>query len=140
MFEALRRGDKVLFDTAATRFKRSIEVFWDDVYGGMLAALEDVDKNIWTTSKSLWLQEEILIATMCIYEQTGEQWAKDWFSKQYTYVRSTYPLKPHGHAIWQLSGDRKVTYVERATRVGNFHRPRHLMTNILALDRMIAKA
>ncbi|MFC1541821.1 AGE family epimerase/isomerase [Candidatus Latescibacterota bacterium] len=140
MFEALRRNDKALFDTAATRFKRSIEVFWDDVYGGMLAGLDHVDRNVWTVSKSLWLQEEILIATMCVYEHTGEQWAKDWFSKQYSYVRSTYPLKPHGYPIWQLSGDRKVTYVERATRVGNFHHPRHLMTNIQALDRMMGKA
>ena len=139
MFEAVRRGDKVLFDTAATRLKRSIEVFWDDVYGGMLAGLEHVDKNIWTTSKSLWLQEEILIAAMYVYEHTGAQWAKEWFNKQYTYVRNTYPLKPRGHAIWNLYGDRKMAYVERATRVGNFHHPRHLMINIQALDRMMAR-
>lgn len=137
MFEAIRRGDKTLFNTAAERFKRSIEVFWDDVYGGMLAGLEHVDKNIWETSKSLWLQEEILIGTLSTYEHTGAQWAKDWFEKQYTYVRETYPLKPHGHALWQLYGDRKVTYLERATRVGNFHHPRHLMINLQALDRMI---
>lgn len=137
MFEAIRRGDKTLFNTAAERFKRSIEVFWDDVYGGMLAGLEHVDKNIWETSKSLWLQEEILIGTLSAYEHTGAQWAKDWFEKQYTYVRETYPLKSHGHALWQLYGDRKVTYLERATRVGNFHHPRHLMINIQALDRMI---
>jgi len=137
MFEAIRRGDKTLFNTAAERFKRSIEVFWDDVYGGMLAGLEHVDKNIWETSKSLWLQEEILIGTLSAYEHTGAQWAKDWFEKQYTYVRETYPLKSHGHALWQLYGDRKVTYLERATRVGNFHHPRHLMINLQALDRMI---
>ena len=137
MFEAIRRGDKTLFNTAAERFKRSIEVFWDDVYGGMLAGLEHVDKNIWETSKSLWLQEEILIGTLSTYEHTGAQWAKDWFEKQYTYVRETYPLKSHGHALWQLYGDRKVTYLERATRVGNFHHPRHLMINLQALDRMI---
>ena len=74
MFEALRRKDNNLFETAAQRLKRSMEVFWDDIYDGMLAGLDHVDKNIWNISKSLWLQEEILIGTLHIIEHSGHQW------------------------------------------------------------------
>ncbi len=139
MFEVLRRGEKTLFDTAAERLKQSLEVFWDDVYGGMMAGLDHVDKYIWNTNKSLWLQEEVLIGTMCIFEHTGAEWAQEWYSKLYTYVRDKFPLKQYGYPIWNLYGDRKMTFVEKATRVGNFHHPRHLMINIQALDRMIAR-
>ena len=139
MFEAARRNDKNLFETAALRLKRSIEVFWDDVYGGMLAGLNHVDRNIWGVSKSLWLQEEILIGTMFIVEHVGYQWAKDWYSKMYTYVLDKFSLKQYGYPIWMLYGDRKLTFEEHTTRVGNFHHPRHLMTNLLSIERMIER-
>ncbi|MBT4485708.1 MAG: hypothetical protein HOC71_18730, partial [Candidatus Latescibacteria bacterium] len=98
-----------------------------------------VDNNIWTTSKSLWLQEEVLIGTLLAIEHTGAQWAKDWFDRMYTYVLDKFPLKQYGYPIWILYSDRKVTYMKKATRVGNFHHPRQLMVNMLALDRMIEK-
>ncbi len=139
MFEAARRRDKTLFETAAERLKRSCEVFWDDVYGGMLAGLNHVDKNIWGVAKSLWLQEEILIGTLFIVEHTGAEWAKDWYSKMYNYVLDKFPLKEYGHPIWILYADRKVTFEEHTGRVGNFHHPRQLMINMLILDRMISR-
>lgn len=139
MFEALRRKDRALFDLAAERFHRHIEVLWDDVYGGLLGGLSNVDRNEWTTAKYLWLQEEGLIGTMCVIEHTGAEWAKEWFSRLYTYVTDKYPLKQYGYPIWILYADRKVTFVEHTTRVGNFHHPRQLMTNMKALDRIISR-
>src|SRR4029079_7239303 len=34
LYEAARLKDKRLFETCADRFKRHVEVAWDDVYGG----------------------------------------------------------------------------------------------------------
>ena len=138
MFEAVRRRDKILFDRACEVLKRSCEVFWDDVYGGLLGGLEHVDKNIWNVVKSLWLQEEVLIGTLFAVEHTGAEWAKEWFNREYTYVREKFPLKQYGFPIWILYADRKVTFEQHYDRVGNFHHPRHLMLNLLSLDRMIA--
>jgi mannose/cellobiose epimerase-like protein (N-acyl-D-glucosamine 2-epimerase family) len=136
MFEGRRRGDTLLADRAAKMFKRHVEVAWDDVYGGFFRALDHIGDYRWKTDKVLWLQEEVLIGTLFLIEQNDDAWAKQWFSKTYEYVRKKFPLDQIGNPLWVLSGDRKVTYENDSTRVGNFHHPRHLMLNLLALDRM----
>ena len=139
LYEAARLKDKQLFDLAAERFKRHIEVAWDDVYGGAFRALIHVNNNVWATDKVLWLQEEVLIGTLFIIEHTGAKWAKDWFSRMFEYVQDKFPLKQYGYPLWITGADRKVTFVEHTERVGNFHHPRHLMLNLLSLERMIER-
>ena len=139
MYEAVRRTDKEMFFTAAEWFRRHVEVFWDDVYGGVYHTLRHVNNNDFTLNKVLWAQVEVLIGFLCIVEHMGEQWAKDRFGKMYTYVLDTYPLDRYGYSIWNLAADRKVTFVPHYTRVGNFHNPRHLMLNLLAIERMIVR-
>jgi hypothetical protein len=87
--------------------------------------------------KVLWAQEEVLIGTLCLVEHTGAPWAREMFGKMFTYVREKYPLQRHGYPLWINSADRKVTFQPHATRVENYHHPRHLMLNLLSLDRMI---
>ncbi len=139
MYEAIRRNDKELFYTASEWFKRHVEVMWDDVYGGVFHTLKNVNDYVWTVGKVLWAQEEVLIGALCMVEYLGDEWALEWYSKMYTYVLDKFPLKPYGYPIWNLSADRKVTFVENYNRVGNFHHPRHLMLNMLALDRIIER-
>ncbi|MCE5248837.1 AGE family epimerase/isomerase [bacterium] len=139
LFEAARRKDKELFTRAADIFKRHVEVSWDDVYGGAFRCLDNVDNNVWKVDKVLWLQEEVLIGTLFLIEHTGDQWAKDWFGRMFTYVHEKFPLKQYGYPLWILGADRKVTFVEHYNRVGNFHHPRHLMLNLLCLNRMIER-
>ncbi|HDY88935.1 MAG TPA: hypothetical protein ENH82_12585 [bacterium] len=136
MYEAHRRKDKDLFNLTAERFKHHVEVAWDDIYGGVFTGL-NIETMVPSLSKVLWAQEEVLIGTMFIIEQTGASWAKDWYSKMYNYIRDKYPLKQYGYPLWILYGDRKVTFEEHAIRVGNFHHPRHLMLNLLSIERMI---
>ena len=139
MAEAVRIKDKDLFILAANRLKRHIEVLWDDVYGGYLLGLDDIDKNKWNTTKALWLQEEILIGTIMVIEYLGEEWAREWFGKTYSYVRDKFVLKQYGYPLWISYGDRKVTFVKEADRIENYHHPRHLMKNILALERIMKR-
>lgn len=137
MDEAIRTRNRKLFDLASERFKRHVEVAWDDVYGGVFRSLDDVEHNIWKLDKVLWAQEEVLIATLCMIEHTGDPWALHWFDTMYKYVLDKYPLEKHGFALWNNGGDRKMTFVEEGTRVENYHHPRHLMLNILSLERII---
>ncbi len=139
LYEAERRKDDALFGLVTERFKRHIEVAWDDVYGGVFRSLDHVNENIWKTDKVLWAQEEVLIGSLFMIEHTGDQWAKDMFAQMYEYVIDKFPLKQYGYPLWILGADRKVTFKEQTTRVGNFHHPRHLMLNILSLERMINK-
>ncbi|MBN1293757.1 MAG: AGE family epimerase/isomerase [Candidatus Latescibacteria bacterium] len=139
LFEAERRKDRALYDRAAEMLKRHVEISWDDVYGGAFRCLDHVDNNTWKVDKVLWLQEEVLIGTLFMIEHTGDPWAKEWFDKMYAYVTDKFPLKQYGYPLWILGADRKVTFVEEYGRVGNFHHPRHLMLNLLSVERMIKR-
>jgi mannose/cellobiose epimerase-like protein (N-acyl-D-glucosamine 2-epimerase family) len=136
MDEALRRQDETLFEEAARRFRRHVEVAWDDVYGGVFRNLQDVDANVWSLDKVLWAQEEVLIGALMMLEQTGAPWAEEIFAKMYRYVDDKFSLEQYGYPIWMGSADRKTQFEEHAERVENYHTPRHLMLNLLALDRM----
>ena len=137
LHEALRRKDKALFDLAAERLKRHMEVAWDDVYGGFFRAMEV--NGSYTFDKVLWLQEEVLIGMMILMEHTDLEWPAWWFDRTFHYVQDKFPLRRHGYPMWIMGGDRKVAYQPKTARKGNFHHPRHLMLNLLALDRMIER-
>ncbi len=138
MYEAARKKDSALYNDTCDMFRRHVEVAWDDVYGGCFRCLDNVDAYTWKTDKVLWLQEEVLIGTLFMIEHSGDPWAVEWFDRMYNYVMDKFPLKQYGYSLWLLGGDRKVTFTPgKAGRVGNFHHPRHLMLNLLALDRII---
>jgi len=137
MFDAIRRKDNKLFESAIEKFKRHVEVAWDDVYGGVFRCLENVNNNIWQVDKVLWEQAEVLIGTLLLIEHTGDPWAFQWFEKTFKYVMENYPLKKYGYSLWNIGGDRKMTFVKESIRIENYHHPRHLMLNILSLERII---
>ncbi|MDP6777165.1 MAG: AGE family epimerase/isomerase [Candidatus Latescibacteria bacterium] len=138
LHEALRRKDRSLFDLVAERLERHMEVAWDDVYGGFFRALKAKTQE-YTLDKVLWLQEEVLIGTMILMEHTDLEWPEWWFDRTFRYVQEKFPLKPHGHPLWILGSDRKVTFKSHISRQGNYHHPRHLMLNLLAVERMIER-
>jgi len=137
MEEAVRRKDRGLYDLAVKRLKRHAEVAWDDVYGGAFRCLENVDRNLWQVDKVLWEQAELLISTMSMIEHTADPWAFNWFEKTFNYVMDNYPLQKYGYPLWNIGGDRKMTFVKESERIENYHHPRHLMLNILSLERIL---
>ena len=140
LLEAVRRRDDALFDKLALWLKRHIEVAWDDVYGGVFRNLQNVNRNTWLVDKVLWAQEEVLIGSMLIIERRGYDWAVEIFRRMNDYVREKYPLKKYGSPLWIYASDRQVSYeafLKMPKRVENFHHPRHLMLNLLSLERMI---
>jgi mannose/cellobiose epimerase-like protein (N-acyl-D-glucosamine 2-epimerase family) len=139
LVEAARRRDKKLFDTASERLRRFFEVSWDDVYGGLLHTIRNVDDNTWDTFKAQYLQGEMLHGLLFVIEHTGAQWAKDCYGKLYPYVRAKFPLKQYGFPLWIDYADRKVTFERHASRAENFHHPRHLMRGLCSIERMIKR-
>ena len=143
MKEAERLRDNRLFDKLAGWFRRHVEVAWDDVYGGVFRNLQHVEKNTWLLDKVLWAQEEVLIGCMMIIERSGAAWAREMFDRAYQHVSANYPLKHRGSPLWIYASDRRVTFEAFSRfpkRVENYHHPRHLMLNLLSLERMIKKA
>ena len=140
LHEARRRGDQALFDLAAARFERHISVAWDDVFGGVFRNLQHVERNVWLTDKVLWAQEEVLIGTLLLVE-SGLEWAAAEFSRMYSYVRSTYLMNHDGRPIWMYAGNRRMehaSFLAMPRRFENYHHPRHLLLNLMALDRLAA--
>jgi mannose/cellobiose epimerase-like protein (N-acyl-D-glucosamine 2-epimerase family) len=136
MKEAVRRRDRELFDIASQRFRRHIEVGWDDVYGGLYNQLEDIETNTFQLTKSCWAQEECLIGLLMIIEHTGAEWAKELFDKIYSYVFDKFPKRKYGFSGWMVGSNRKVEFRPGEGRWENYHHPRHLMFNYLALKRI----
>lgn len=136
MAEAERREDRALYDRARTLFKRHVEVAWDDVYGGFFHCLEQVVQNKWELDKVLWAQEEVLIGLMMLIEKDQDAWAIRWFDKVYPYVRKNFILHDHPSRLWVNGGDRRLKDHHQIDRIENYHHPRHLMMNLLALERM----
>ena len=142
MQEAVRRKDRAFFELLAQRFRRHVDVAWDEVSGGVFRNLMHVDRNVWTLDKVLWAQEEVLVGSLLVYEQTGARWAAEMFERTLHYVEETYPLAKHGSPVWMHAGDRRVSFEEfrgRPKRIEHYHHPRHLMLNLLAIDRLIAR-
>jgi hypothetical protein len=44
-----------------------------------------------------------------------------------------------GSPLWQVAGNRQVTLDPKMTRAENYHQPRFLMLNLLAIERMIKR-
>ena len=137
LYYAILNKNDTLFSIAAKRFKRHIEVSWDAVYGGFFRAMSV--NSSYTYDKVLWLQEEVLIGLMILIEHTNYTWPIQWFIKTYEYVINNYPLKKHGYSLWKIGGDRKATFDPVSIRKENYHHPRHLIYNILSIQRILSK-
>lgn len=145
MHEAKRVGDKQLFATCKERIRRLIEMTWDYVFGGMCSE----DYHVFETDgkrpgpnldlKVMWAHTEMLIATLSVFEHTGETWAREWYERCRAYSHRCFATKSHG--VWIQAVDRMGADKQRPGisihRKDNFHQIRYLMMNLEAIERMI---
>jgi mannose/cellobiose epimerase-like protein (N-acyl-D-glucosamine 2-epimerase family) len=156
--EALRRGDLNLWDVCTDRIRKHLDVGWDHVFGGFSQAV-NVDQGgyVWPEYnpvgtdllfrsageyfyvKPLWALNEILIATLNIVEQTGAEWAAQYFDLALRIIDEKYSMKDRGLPGYVLFTDRRMTRAPHTARQDNYHPLRQLMLSILTLDRMIAR-
>jgi mannose/cellobiose epimerase-like protein (N-acyl-D-glucosamine 2-epimerase family) len=136
MDEALRRQDQALFDTAAGRFRRHVEVARDRVYGGVLENLIDVERNVWGPEKSLWCHLEVLLGALLLVERRRDPWAAELFTDLWAHLEEKWCLKRRGLPLYIFNTDRRVTFQRHSTRIENYHLPRFLMLASLALGRI----
>jgi hypothetical protein len=88
--------------------------------------------------KCLWCQNEVLVATLNIFERTGATWAAEYFGMAYQIINEKFWQKERGYpAAYMLFADRRMTFQPHVGRQDNYHPIRQMMLNILTLDRMI---
>jgi mannose/cellobiose epimerase-like protein (N-acyl-D-glucosamine 2-epimerase family) len=151
MFEALRTGNRALFDTCAANIRRNLELCWDYIFDGYAGDGHfyvfdgpNRSRDRMYNEKGMWGHTEVLIATLHILEYTGAAWAWDFYERCHSYSFKTFDA-PIG--VWSQGVDRfgKPMVRDANVKLGlpskrkcNFHMPRAFMLNLLCLDRMIA--
>jgi N-acylglucosamine 2-epimerase len=156
MDEAVRRNDMQLWNTCAARIHHHLEVGWDHVYDG-LAQWINVDQGgyVWPVEtpigtdlkfrfvgeynyvKALWALNEVLVATLNVFERTGAEWASRFFAMAQNVIDQKFSKRKYGHSGYMLFGDRRMTHQPHVARQDNYHPVRQLMLNLITLDRMI---
>ena len=94
MEDANRKGDKKQHEVAVKIFDQAIEAGWDYEYGGLLYFIDclgrppeayEHDMKLW------WPHDEILIASLMIYRDTGDEKYLTWFERTLDYCKGGLP-------------------------------------------------
>jgi N-acylglucosamine 2-epimerase len=147
MNEALRTGDRKLFQAMKSRIRRILEMCWDYVFEGFgsenyhVFGTADYCQGPEYGTKTMWSHCEILIACLLILERTGEIWAKEWYDRAREFLLKNMPVE--GLPVWRQAVDRRGKDIQRigisTKRKDNFHQVRMYMYNLLTLERMLKK-
>ena len=137
---ARRTGDKALVAKAETVFNRAINAGWDKEYGGLLYFVDALgcppeayehDMKLW------WPHDEILIASLMLYRDTGKEEYLDWFFKTLDYSKAHFSDPEYGEWYGYLRRDGKPT--EPACKGSTFKGPFHLPRMLSMVDQMLGE-
>jgi len=141
---AQRTGDRELVKKAAQIFDWAIEAGWDKEYGGLLYFTDclgkppeayEHDMKLW------WPHDEIMIASLMLYRDTGEEKYLAWFEKTMDYCKEHFSDPEYGEWYGYLRRDGKPTMpsTKGSTFKGPFHLPRMLTMCDQMLGELIAR-
>ena len=131
-------------EKAADMFSYAAEAGWDKTYGGLLYFLDafgnppeayEHDMKLW------WPHTEMLIASLMLYRETGNERFWEWFSQTLDYCKKVFSDPAYGEWYGYLRRDGAPTEppCKGSTFKGPFHLPRALamadtMLNALLQD------
>ena len=137
---AQRTGDRELVKKAAEMFDWAIAAGWDQEYGGLLYFTDcmgkppeayEHDMKLW------WPHNEILIASMMLYRDTGEEKYLDWFYKTLDYCKAHFADPEYGEWYGYLRRDGLPT--QPSTKGSTFKGPFHMPRSMILVDGMISE-
>lgn len=139
MEEANRRGDSELHEKARSVFDQAIGAGWDKEYGGLLYFVDclgkppeayEHDMKLW------WPHNEILIASMMLYRDTGRGEYLDWFNRTMDYCKRVFCDPEFGEWFGYCRRDGKPT--EPPCKGSTFKGPFHVPRSLIMVDTMIS--
>jgi len=137
---ARKTGDKELVKKAAEIFGWAIEAGWDKEYGGLLYFTDclgkppeayEHDMKLW------WPHNEILISSMMLYRDTGEEQYLDWFVRTMDYCKEHFSDPEYGEWYGYLRRDGLPTMP--STKGSTFKGPFHLPRSLMLVDQMTSE-
>ena len=132
--------DKELHQQAQNVFNYAINAGWDEEFGGLLYFIDckglppeayEHDMKLW------WPHNEILIASMMAYRDTGDEKYYDWFCKTLEYCQEVFSDPENGEWYGYLRRDGKPTMP--STKGSTFKGPFHLPRCLIMVDQMISQ-
>ena len=140
MEQAKRTGDRELMNSALQIFRNAAESGWDREYGGLLYFIDclgnppesyEHDMKLW------WPHNELLIASLMAYLETGDEYFADWFNRGLDYVKKVFVDPAYGEWYGYLRRDGKPT--EPPCKGSTFKGPFHVPRCLIMLDKMLEK-
>ena len=137
---ARRTGKTEYIAKAAQIFDWAIEAGWDKEYGGLLYFVDALgrppeayehDMKLW------WPHNEILISSVMLYRDTGDEKYLDWFYKTLDYCKTCFADSEYGEWYGYLRRDGKPT--EPACKGSTFKGPFHLPRMLSITDQVIGE-
>ena len=137
---ARRTGNTDLIPKAAQIFDWAIEAGWDKEYGGLLYFVDALglppeayehDMKLW------WPHNEILIASMMLYRDTGDETYLNWFYTTLDYCRKHFSDPEYGEWYGYLRRDGLPTMP--STKGSTFKGPFHLPRCLIMVDNMLGE-
>ncbi|MBP1601880.1 MAG: hypothetical protein H6Q06_2031, partial [Acidobacteria bacterium] len=91
--------------------------------------------------KTLWGLNEVMVATLKVFERTRAEWAARYYGLAYQLVKEKFSQRSRGYpAGYMLFADRRMTAQPHVARQDNYHPLRQLMLNLLSLDAMLGRS
>lgn len=125
---AQRWNDPALRETAVQIIRRSLELGWDQQYGGIRYMLNidrtpahplECDLKLW------WPHGEALYALLLAWSMTGDPTLQQWYDKVHRYAFEHFPDGEHGEWYGYLNRDGSPVWTAKANGwKGFFHLPR----------------
>ena len=137
---AQRTGGQELVKKAAQIFDWAIEAGWDKEYGGLLYFVDclgkppeayEHDMKLW------WPHNEIMISSLMLYRDTGEEKYFDWFEKTVAYCKEHFSDPEYGEWYGYLRRDGLPT--QPSTKGSTFKGPFHLPRALIQCDVMLGQ-
>ena len=137
---AQRTGGQELVKKAAQIFDWAIEAGWDKEYGGLLYFVDclgkppeayEHDMKLW------WPHNEIMISSLMLYRDTGDEKYFDWFEKTVAYCREHFSDPEYGEWYGYLRRDGLPT--QPSTKGSTFKGPFHLPRALIQCDVMLGQ-
>lgn len=144
MEEANYRKDEEIHKTAEQIFRNAIEAGWDNTYGGLLYFIDCLGKPTEAYEHDMklwWPHDEIMIASLMAYRDTGDEYYADWFFKTLDYCKEHFADPEYGEWYGYLRRDGLPTEpsTKGSTFKGPFHLPRMLSMTDKMLDQILSK-
>ena len=134
---AIQTGDETLLKQALNILDWSLEIGWDEKYGGIYY-FRDVygrpceqlehDMKLW------WVHNEALIATLVAGNLTGDKKYDAWYEKLHDYVFSHFSDKEYGEWYGYLHRDGTVSHEQKGSL---WKGPYHLLRCLILCDQIL---